>query len=290
MLSSTKINNQRLCSMQKKLLYIIPLIIISIYIVQARIYQSQSVAIIETIFKKENANGTFVIYDVSKNTHIIYNKNRSQHSYYPASTFKIPNSLIGLSTHAVKNVDEVFYKYDGSKLYLPTWEKDMNLREAIKVSQVLAYQELAQRIGLKAMQENIHKLAYGNQQVGPKVEAFWLDGPLEISAVQQVDFLAQLAQRQLPYPQSIQISVQEIIKKDSGKNWILYGKTGWTGSRYHPSIGWFVGWVEQDGKIYSFALNMDIYDASELPNREQIAKESLQAYGLLKYQYSKIIY
>lgn len=237
---------------------------------------------IEKKFTSNKINGTMVIYDVKKDKFIIHNPERSKQTFSPASTFKIPNSLIGLSSGAIKNVDEVFYKYDGSKLYLPSWEKDMNLREAIKVSQVQAYQELARKIGLEKMQDNIHKLSYGNQQIGPKVDTFWLDGTLKISAIQQVEFLAQLGQHQLPYSQAIQNSVQEIIKKDTGKNWTLYGKTGWTGSRYHPSTGWFVGWLEQDGKIYSFALNMDIDNDTQLPQREQIAKESLQAYGLLQ--------
>ena len=38
-----------------------------------------------------------------------------------ASTFKIYNSLIGLHTGAVKDVDEVFYKYNGEKVFLKSW-------------------------------------------------------------------------------------------------------------------------------------------------------------------------
>lgn len=266
--------------MFKILYYILPFILLTITSLNAKEINANPT--IEEIFSSHKIAGTFVIYDIKKDKFTIHNIKRSKQAFSPASTFKIPNSLIGLSSKAVKNVDEVFYKYDGSKLYLPTWEKDMNLREAIRVSHVIAYQELARRIGTKAMQENIKKLAYGNQQTGETIDNFWLDESLKISAIQQVEFLAQLAQNQLPYSEDIQTSVQEIIKKESGKNWTLYGKTGWTGSRYQPSIGWFVGWVEEDGEIYSFALNMDINEKDQLPQREQIAKESLQAYGLLK--------
>lgn len=237
---------------------------------------------IDEIFSYHKIEGTFVIYDITKDKLVIHNLERSRQGFSPASTFKIPNSLIGLSSKALKSVDEVFYNYDGSKLYLSSWEKNMSLREAIKVSHVLAYQELARKIGAKTMQENIKKLAYGNQQMGETLDNFWLDGSLAITATQQAEFLAKLAQHQLPYPEDVQLSVQEIIKKESGNGWVLYGKTGWTGSGFNPSIGWFVGWVEEHGKIYSFALNMDIYDNSQLPKREQLAKEALQAYGLLK--------
>ena len=47
-------------------------------------------------------------------------------------------------------------------------------------------------------------------------------------------------------------------------------------------LGWFVGWVNENGKIYSFAINMDTKTAKELPLREKIARESLEAIGLLK--------
>lgn len=272
---------QRLNPMLKKLLYLIPFAILLIYIAQTKIHQLQKATTIEKIFKEENVNGTFVVYDVQKNTSIIYNKKRSTTPYSPASTFKIPNSLIGLSTRAVKDTEEVFYKYDGSEMFLKSWEKDTNLRQSIKVSHVPAYQELARRIGFEKMQENITKLNYGNMIIGDKIDTFWLQGPLEISAIQQTKFLAKLATYQLPYPKDIQQSIHEIIKLKEGKNWTLYGKTGWTGRNSSNSIGWFVGWVNNNGKIYSFAINMDIKEFSELPKREIIAKKSLKSLGLL---------
>lgn len=267
--------------MPKKLLYLVPLIILSIYIAKNKIHQLQEIATIEKIFKEENANGTFVVYDVQNNTSIIYNKKRSTTPYSPASTFKIPNSLIGLSTRAVKDTEEVFYQYDGSEMFLKSWEKDTNLRQAIKVSHVPAYQELARRIGFEKMQENITKLNYGNMIIGDKIDTFWLQGPLEINAIQQTEFLAKLATYQLPLSETIQQSIHEIIKLEEGKDWTLYGKTGWTGGNSPNSIGWFVGWVNNNGNIYSFAINMDIKDIAELPKREIIAKKSLKSLGLL---------
>jgi beta-lactamase class D len=60
----------------------------------------------------------------------------------------------------------------------------------------------------------------------------------------------------------------------------LYAKTGWTGNAPN-SIGWYVGWVEQNGKIYSFALNIDVPESSMLNKRIELAKASLKALGLL---------
>lgn len=82
------------------------------------------------------------------------------------------------------------------------------------------------------------------------------------------------------YPK-IQQSVQEIIKLESGEDWTLYGKTGWTGRNSDHPIGWFVGWINKQGKIYSFAINIDTKDLADLPKREIIAKKNLKSFGLL---------
>ena len=65
------------------------------------------------------------------------------------SSFKIFNTLIGLENGIVKNVDEMFYYYDGSKVFLDSWAKDSNLRYAIKVSQVPAHKKLARELEKK---------------------------------------------------------------------------------------------------------------------------------------------
>ncbi|MGL6040175.1 MAG: class D beta-lactamase [Deefgea sp.] len=231
-------------------------------------------------FSSVQASGTFVMLDVNAQRWIGHNPKRAATRFSPASTFKIPNSLIGLATSAVSSVDEVFYHHDGKPKYLKSWENDMGLRGALPISNVAAYQELARRIGLPAMQQQLDQLNYGNRHIAGGVDQFWLNGSLTISAIEQVQFLTRLAQGALPYSAKMQAAVREITLLETGKNWKLYGKTGWTGSK-QPSIGWFVGWVEQDGKLYSFALNMDIADARDLPKRIEIAKASLRTQGLL---------
>ena len=106
---------------------------------------SNETTLIDNIFTNSNAEGTLVIYNLNDDKYIIHNKERAEQRFYPASTFKIYNSLIGLNEKAVKDVDEVFYKYNGEKVFLESWAKDSNLRYAIKNSQVPAYKELARR-------------------------------------------------------------------------------------------------------------------------------------------------
>ena len=235
---------------------------------------------ISNFFKQKNINGTFVLYDVQTKSLTGYNETRAFTQYQPASTFKILNTLIGLSLGIVKNVDIIAYKHDGKKLWNKSWEKDVNLREAIKLSHLPAYQQLAQKIGTVKMQENLSKIDYGNKNIGKNLTTFWLRGPLKISAIEQVYFLEKLAKRELDYSKDIQESVIEIIKLDNGDMWTLYGKTGWAtrdlNKNLNPTLGWFIGWVEQNKKLYIFALNMDIKDSSQLPLRQEIALEILK--------------
>ena len=67
--------------------------------------------------------------------------------------------------------------------------------DAIKVSQVPAYKELAKKIGLELMKENIEKLNYGNKNIGTEIDSFWLQGPLKINAFEQIELLSLLAQK-----------------------------------------------------------------------------------------------
>ena len=84
----------------------------------------------------------------------------------------------------------------------------------------------------------------------------------------------------LPFPPAFQKSVCEIVLLDQGENWRLYGKTGWQNAP-GPGVGWWVGWVQKDGHVYAFALNLDIHRASDASKRVELGKASLKALGIL---------
>ena len=73
--------------------------------------------------------------------------------------------------------------------------------------------------------------------------------------------------------------VREIVLLEQGKNWKLYGKTGWLNTP-DQGVGWWVGWVEKEGHIYTFALNMEMQKASEANKRLELGKSSLKALGI----------
>ena len=232
------------------------------------------------LFKNAGVEGTFVLYDVSSQTHIGHDEARANRRFVPASTFKIPNTLIGLSVGAVKSVDDPLPYKGPAQPFIQAWARDMGLREAIALSNVPIYQELARRIGLERMREGVVALDYGNMEIGAGVDVFWLNGPLRISAVEQARFLARLARGALPLPAAVQQSVREIVLLERGPNWTLHGKTGWENAP-GPGVGWWVGWVEKEGRIYAFALNMEMQNPSDGNRRLELGKASLKLLGIL---------
>ena len=230
-------------------------------------------------FKQADAIGTFVILNPKDGTIKAWNPERANKRYIPASTFKIANSLIGLETGAVKDADEVL-PYGGKPQMFKEWEKDLALREAIKVSSVPVYQELARRIGAERMAKGVASLGYGNMKTGGVVDRFWLDGPLEISAIEQARFLQRLLADQLPLKRETMKAVREIISTEATKDATLHYKTGWC-TATTPQIGWIVGWIEKGETNFPFALNIDMADLKDAPKRMQILKACLENEGVL---------
>lgn len=247
----------------------------TLVIVPQRIDYFIEVPEIAVAFDKAGVKGTFVLLDTD-GAFRGHDETRAKTRYVPASTFKIPNSLIGLDCGAVGSVDEIL-PYGGKPQFMKEWEHDMGLRDAIKISNVPIYQELARRIGLERMKAGVEKLDYGNKDIGDVVDQFWLVGPLKISAIEQVKFLRRLANEDLPAKPEAMAAVREITLLDTRDGAELHGKTGYTGASL--GVGWFVGWVKMGGKVYPFALNIDMKSMDLAPKRVPLARECLEILG-----------
>jgi beta-lactamase class D len=244
----------------------------------ARTYQE--VPELAKCFEAQGISGTFVLFDVANDTMLVSDEARARRRFTPASTFKIANSLIGLDVGAVKSVDEVL-PYGGKPQRTKEWERDMGLREAIKVSNVPIYQELARRIGIERMREGVKKLGYGNMEIGNVVDRFWLEGPLAISAVEQTEFLHRLVKGSLSIDPNAVRAVKEITLLEKTDTYELHGKAGWFVGPTPPQIGWWVGWVERENKVYPFALNFDMQGDADAAKRILIGRACLKALGKL---------
>ena len=69
--------------------------------------------------------------------------------------------------------------------------------------------------------------------------------------------------------------LHEVTLLEEGDNWILHAKTGWSVTST-PHIGWWVGWVVYDDRVFSFALNIDMPNKGDAAKRIELGKASLR--------------
>lgn len=203
----------------------------------------------------------------------------------PASTFKIPNTLIGLETGAVKP-DEVF-RWDGKPREFEAWERDLAFIEAFRVSCLPCYQELARRVGIEPMRRLVRELGYGNGEVGDTVDIFWIDGPLKISVREEAEFVRRVHLGELPFGRAHLETLKAAMKLDDTPAYRLFAKTGWAGmtNRVDPGVGWFVGWVETPEGPRFFATRVVIPQdgpKTDLTFRKRLTLELLKDVGAIK--------
>ncbi len=264
----------------KKIVFIILLVVMCLHFPGSAVHET--VIIQNTSWKKyfneAGVKGTFVLLNLKTGDYTIYNNKRSEKQFLPASTFKIMNTLIALECKSISSIDEVF-KWDGTKRSYETWNKDLSVRDAFRVSAVWVYQEMARRTGREKIEEWMVNCAYGNMKTGPEIDRFWLDGETAISAQEQVLFLKSLYNEKLPFSKDVQQQVKELMLADSAGDKRLYAKTGWA-ARVEHQIGWYVGFVENGEDAWIFALNIDINKEEDSRYRIEITRDILDEEGI----------
>ncbi len=230
-------------------------------------------------FDARNVEGCFTMMDNSSGKVTVYNLEMDTVRVLPASTFKIVNSLIGLETGKITD-EQMVIKWDGVKRDRPEWNKDLTMEEAFKVSAVPYYQEVARRIGHDTMKFWVDSIAYGNKNIGGPVDSFWLNNTLKISPDEQVGLLKRLYFDQLPFRKGVQQSVRDVMLQEDNTAYKLSYKTGWGFDESNNSIGWLVGWIEENKHVYFFATLVKSKDKNidMVPVRIGITKDILKHY------------
>lgn len=231
-------------------------------------------------FTEAGVDGTIAVADGRSGARWVHDRERASTRYVPASTFKIPHALFALDTGVIRDEFQVF-KWDGEVRGIDSWNRDQDLRSSIRNSVVWVYQQAARAIGEEAERRYLEKIGYGNADPSGGVDRFWLEGPLRVSAFEQVEFLQRLYRNALPFRLDHQRLVKDLMIVGAGRDWILRAKTGWQ-ARAEPQVGWWVGWVEWPNGAVFFALNIDMPgQAADLPKREAIARAVLKSIGAL---------
>jgi beta-lactamase class D len=250
--------------------------------------QSESMTVAQAInlgqaFQELGVDGSIAIFDKNNNRFYEHNRDRNTTAFFPASTFKILNALISLETGVIRDDVEVL-TWDGIQREFPSWNRDTNLRQAFKDSTVWFYQVLARKNGHERMQKFVEQVNYGNRQIGAsdRVDHFWLDGPLQITPKQEIEFLQRLERNDLPFSQRAIELVKDIMIIERTPEYTLRGKTGWvTSTSTSPKVGWFVGYLERSNNVYFFATNITMPSAKDAPKRLEMTRHSFKALGLL---------
>ena len=225
------------------------------------------------LFAKMNVSGTIIISSGSDGKTYIHDELRANRRYPPASTFKIPNTLIALDEKVI-SVGDIF-KWDGITREVPEWNRNQTLESAFKTSCVWCYQQLAKKVGSTKYQNYLSSIGYGGLRKPFNETTFWLDGSLAISATEQIEFLKKIYRRQLPFASSSYDALGSIMLVEQNPAYSLWAKTGWAIS-VTPQLGWYVGYVESPSGVWFFAMNIDIMNKEFLSLRSEIVQKSLR--------------
>jgi beta-lactamase class D/beta-lactamase class D OXA-1 len=243
-------------------------------------YSFAQAANVETYF--QNKTGCFLLYNV--NLHKLvedYNPSRCAQQIPPDSTFKIALSLMAFDQNLINQ--NAIFKWDGKNRGLKVWNRNQTPKTWLSNSAVWVSQGLAQKLGMKKINDYLQKFNYGNQNFSGDpgknngLTQAWLSSSLKISADEQLTFLEKLLGNKLPVSQyAIDSTKANMYLETSPHGWRLYGKTG-SGStnpsqktavnwQQVPQDGWFVGFVQKGTKTYIFVLN---FSDTQAPNTSE---------------------
>ncbi len=236
----------------------------------------------QTYFDEYGVEGTFVLYDLNNGISMRYNPERCAEGFLPASTFKILNAMIALETGVIADENTII-PWDGTVYPIESWNQDQTLTTAMANSVVWAYQEMARRIGAETMQAYVNVIGYGNMDIARNPLSFWLDGDLRISADQQIEFLRRFYAGDLPFSERTLEIVRRITIVEETDAYTLHAKAGSTVMPDGTGIGWYIGYLEEDGNVYFFALNLSSPELTgeQMAARAEITRSILGELGLL---------
>ncbi len=231
------------------------------------------------VFAKYSVDGAIVITSLKSGNSYVHNDKRANTKFTVASTFKIPNTLIAIQEGIVTAKTDIF-KWSGKVYEIETWNKDQTLGSAFQVSCVWCYQEIAEKVGKNAYLKHLSVIGYGDLSKPFKLSRFWLNGSLQLSAIEQAKFLRSLYQENLPFSQKAYNILKDIMRVQQNSEFILYAKTGMAISS-KPAVGWYVGYVETKDDVWFFATNIAVRSSSDLPLRKRITLEALESVGAI---------
>lgn len=199
--------------------------------------------------------GSFVLYDATKKQYQIYNREMSQQRVSPNSTYKIYSALFALESKVI-SADSNDQVWDGKVSPYKEWNQNHNLSTAMGSSVNWYFQNLDQKVGKKQLQDYFHKIKYGNENLSGQLDRYWMESTLKISPIEQVELLVALEENNFGFKEENIQAVKQAISIEEKEKGQLFGKTGTGTINGQDENGWFIGYVEEAGHFYYFAIHI----------------------------------
>jgi beta-lactamase class D len=233
----------------------------------------------------QGIEGTAVFYNTEEQMYYTYNKDLAEQPSSPCSSFKIISCLMGLESGVIDPLHSTL-KWDGVNYPVEDWNKDLDYRQAFKVSAIWYFRKVINLVGEDYVQDILNKLVYGNCDISKwegslnnilfptlkdreELNGFWQESSLEISPRQQVNVVRKIFEDKDVFSQENLNLVKELMLVDNGNSPIkIYGKTG-SGIKDDAWVdAWFVGMFESNGQTTYFAIRLNQPGASGLKAKE----------------------
>ena len=196
--------------------------------------------------------GSFVLYDIDAGLYTIHNKAMSTTRVSPNSTYKIFSALIALET-GVLDADTTGREWNGEIQPFETWNQNHNLVSAMQYSVNWYFTDLDLQVGIDRLHYYLSRLSYGNSNLTGGISDFWIESSLRISPVEQVLLLRDFYLNDTIFGASHVDTMKDTLRLYERDGTVLSGKTG-TGVINNQFVnGWFVGYVEVEGRTFIFA-------------------------------------
>ena len=231
----------------------------------------------QQLLDSNDVRGSILIYNLNGDEYYSNDFNRCDSGFIPASTFKIPNTIIALETGVVTDENSIWY-WDGVRRSRPILNQDLRLQEAFHQSCVPCYQSFAREIGMDRMSSYLQKLKFGHMVFdSSSIDMFWLQGNSVVTQFQQIDFLKRLYTSELKINTRTDSLFKKLMIVDSNDRFTLRGKTGLSTS----GIGWYVGYVEVKNNVFFFATNIQHRATIDYSVRKAVTLQALKTLGAI---------
>ncbi|MDK2596076.1 penicillin-binding transpeptidase domain-containing protein [Pseudoalteromonas obscura] len=229
---------------------------------------------------------TMVVYSEQTDKWQIINKSRAERAFSPFSTYKIPNTLILLEEQKIDT--KTSYKVDThaypvQKWWPSVWQSDdIKVKDAFSYSVLPLYQMWTNSLNKPEIKTYLSQFNYGNQDINGPLDEFWLNSSLQISAMEQIEFLRRLDEKTLGLSKQTYQTFDAIFLKQSTSEYQLYAKTGTGPIAKKTYLGWYVGKIENAQGTHYFAFNMHAPSFKEMVNvRVDKAHATLKALKII---------